>query len=195
MFGNWEIINPYTNTKNTKAECLCNLCGTIHLVSRTHLRQGASTKCIDCYKLKMKQNPNNTTHGMSETREYRIWKSMKKRINNPSGRDAKNYRGIKMSKEWNSFENFYRDMGKIPEDGIRYSIGRIDNNGHYCKENCRWETDIQQANNTRRNKYITYKGETMSMADWARKLNINYYKLRGRLTSYGWSVKKSFNIK
>lgn len=195
VFGYWKIINPYPKINDKRAECLCKLCNKIYFVNRTHLKQGVSTKCFKCRLLELKQVPPSKTHGLSKTREYRIWKSMRMRILNPQGRDIENYKGIKLYSGWNSFETFLKDMGKIPSNNIRYSIGRIDNKGDYSPENCRWETDIQQANNTSRNNYITYKGERMSIADWARKLNINYYKLRGRLTNYGWSIEKSFNTK
>ena len=195
IFGNWRVINPYPKNGCRLSECLCLLCGDIFFVSRTHLKQGVSTRCKNCHNKKLKNDPPSKTHGLSKTKEYKVWKAMRMRILNPQGRDKKNYKNINLYSGWNDFEVFLKDMGKIPNDGIIYSIGRINNNGDYSPENCRWENDIQQANNTSRNHYITYKGETMSIADWARKLNINYYKLRGRLTNYGWSIEKSFNTK
>ena len=190
VFGNWVVIEPYINGLKGKALCNCTLCNKRHKVRRCHLRSGNSTKCVDCYSKKMKVEPCNKTHGMTGTQVYEAWKSLRKRVYNSQGRDYKNYkqRGIGCCERWLKFENFYEDMGAIPKDGKRYSIGRIDNDGDYCKENCRWENDIQQASNTTRTRWITFRGKTQSMADWARELDISYYKIRSRLNQYGWSV-------
>lgn len=186
-FGSWTIVKPYTANK-IAALCVC-VCGTEKLVNRSHLSLGKSTKCLLCYKKQMKENPIQQTHGMSKIKEYMTWKSMRNRILNPKGRDAVHYKNIKICDRWlNSFENFISDMGFMPKDGNRYSIGRIDNMGDYCPQNCRWETDIQQANNTSRTHWITYKGQTKSMSDWARELNKSYYVIRSRITQYGWSI-------
>jgi len=186
-FTNWIIIEPYITSRGSL--CLCSLCNKKKIVYRTHLRTGASKQCLNCYKKQMKINPSNTTHGLSKTKEYLIWKAMRLRILNPQGRDKINYKNIKVCDRWNnSFLDFLTDMGNIPKDGTRYSIGRIDNDGDYCPKNCRWETDIQQANNTSRTHWITYNGETMSMKNWSRKLNKSYYVIRSRINNYGWSV-------
>lgn len=187
IFGNWEVVEPYTSTENRLALCICLLCKTQHLVNRSHLSQGYSKQCRDCYRIQQKEKPAGLKHGMHGTKIYRAWKALITRTTNPQGRDKIHYKNIKVSKDWKRFENFYKDMGEPPFDGFRYSIGRIDNNGNYCKENCRWETDIQQANNTSRTRWITYKGETMSMMNWSRKLNKPYTLIRSRLR-YGWSV-------
>jgi hypothetical protein len=88
------------------------------------------------------------THGMSRTRTYFIWKQMVARCSNPKLKDYPSYggRGIAVSEEWRSFENFYRDMGERPP-GL--SIDRIDNDKGYCKENCKWATRSEQRRNRR----------------------------------------------
>jgi len=99
-------------------------------------------------------------------------------------------RGITVCDRWlNSFENFLADMGMKPE-GNRISIGRIDNDGPYSPENCRWETQEQQQNNTRTNHYITHDGVTLTVTQWARKLGIHPNTLSNRL-SCGWSTTKA----
>lgn len=81
--------------------------------------------------------------------EYRIWRLIKNRCDNPRSKDYKNYgaRGIKLCKEWYDYSVFLKDMGKRPSGD--HSIDRIDVNGDYCSENCRWATKYQQAANKR----------------------------------------------
>ena len=83
--------------------------------------------------------------------EYRSWRGMKQRCDNPNCDDYKNYgaRGIKICERWKSFKNFYDDMGPRPEPKDQYSLDRIDNNGNYEPGNCRWATYSQQRQNQR----------------------------------------------
>ena len=118
---------------------------------------------------------------MINTKVYRCWQSMKQRCLNKNDIGYKNYggRGITVCPEWlNSFKNFYADMGKKPE-GL--SLDRIDNDGNYCKENCRWATLEEQHNNTRANRFLTYNNKTQTMAQWAREFNISSSTLFGRI--------------
>jgi hypothetical protein len=87
-------------------------------------------------------------------------------------------RGIYIDPSWLNFETFYKDMGDRPPGK---TIGRIDNNGPYSKENCRWETAKEQCNNKRTTVYLTYKGETQTVVGWSESLGINYRTLKSRL--------------
>lgn len=126
-----------------------------------------------------------TTHGMTNTRTYSIWQAMKLRCN----RINQDYscRGITYDERWESFENFYLDMGEVP-DGM--SIDRIDVNGNYNKENCRWATREQQANNTRANVFIEWNGKRQTRSQWERELNMKPTTLRSRLKA-GWSLERA----
>lgn len=96
-------------------------------------------------------------------------------------------RGITVCQEWiNSFSNFLRDMGVRPKGTC---LGRIDNDGNYCKENCEWQTWVQQANNRRSSIVIKYDGQSMTIGEWAKVLGITYGTLHSRLGWLGWSVK------
>lgn len=126
-----------------------------------------------------------TTHGMTNTRTYSIWQAMRLRCN----RINQDYscRGITYDERWDSFENFYLDMGEVP-DGM--SIDRIDVNGNYNKDNCRWATREQQANNTRANVFIEWNGKRQTRSQWERELNMKPTTLRSRLKA-GWSLDRA----
>jgi hypothetical protein len=93
-----------------------------------------------------------TVHGKYGIPEYLVWAAMKRRCNNTKTKDYPGYggRGIKVCKEWDSFDQFIIDMGQRPTS--KHSIDRINNDEGYSKDNCRWATAKEQANNTRRNK-------------------------------------------
>jgi len=160
-FGNWTVlkkIDPFFRV--TKWKCVC-LCGNEVDVCGSSLKNGTSTKCIECRKLELIELSKlkagvPITHGMSYKKEYRSWSEMKSRCINPNHQAYKNYggRGILVCDEWSSFDVFYKDMG--PARGL--SLDRIDNNGNYCRENCRWATAEQQCNNRRNNKKALWIG-------------------------------------
>lgn len=127
--------------------------------------------------------------GTTEYQTYSSWQHIKERCLNPNNKYYKNYggRGITICEEWMNFENFLSDMG-LATDG--YSIDRIDNDGNYNKENCKWASFQEQMNNTRRSHFLEYNGEKKTIADWAREKNMSYEKLINRIKR-GWSVKDS----
>jgi len=177
--------------RNYKWLCQCD-CGNILKVVGNSLRMGRTKSC-GCLQKKWakKHGGFNKTHGMKDTIEYTTWLNMKSRCLNKNNKRYKDYggRGITICKEWeNSFETFYKDMGKRLNE---MSIDRVDNNKGYSKENCRWATNKEQARNTRRNKMVAYKGENFCLKDWAKKLDIKYTTLWYRLKR-GWSVKRAF---
>lgn len=168
-------------TANRKAIYLCdcgNLCEKfIKNVKRSTTR---SCGCLD--------------HGYAGTIIYSTWVRMKNRCNDPKDKQYKHYggRGIKVCDRWldynDGFLNFLEDMGKKPEG--KYSIGRKDNDGNYCKENCRWETDIEQNRNKRNTKYIECDGVTRPLTEWCEITGIKISTLRERLRR-GWSPKEA----
>ena len=129
-----------------------------------------------------------TTHRMTKTPEYKAWDSMKQRCFNPNHKRYSDWggRGIKVCDRWkNSSENFLADMGLKPTP--KHSLDRIDNDGDYCPENCRWATKAEQENNRRNNKpLITIGNETYTIAQWAKKMSISEFVIHTRL-KMGWS--------
>ncbi len=115
-------------------------------------------------------------------KEYKIWDGIKQRCNNSKCREYKYYggRGIQISKEWqNSFRTFLNDMGERPSDN--HSIERLDNDKNYCKENCKWVTKKEQANNTRHNVLIEHEGKTQNLTQWCEELKLDYKLIHSRL--------------
>lgn len=133
----------------------------------------------------------NTIHGKSSlhciTPEYKAWKAMRARCNNPDNPYYKNYgaRGIKICEEWNDFENFIRDIGLRPS--IKHSLDRIDNNKNYSPSNCAWRTRKEQCRNRRSNKTITMNNTEMTLAEIAEKYNLKYSTFLERIRR-GWDI-------
>jgi hypothetical protein len=150
--------------KVKKAYYICE-CGKI-FSSRVSFVKSLRTKSCGCLRIKIISKHNKCT-----TKEYKIWQSMKSRCSNSSYAQYKDYggRGIKVSNEWLSFEKFFEDMGEAP---IGLSIDRINNDGDYCKENCRWASKIQQARNQRSNRLITIGDKTECLKFWSESLGV-----------------------
>lgn len=133
-----------------------------------------------------------TKHGMSKTRVYDLWCGMITRCSNSKVDSYKYYggKGIKVSKAWLIFSNFYKDMGEPPSQ--LHSIDRIDNSKGYSKKNCRWVTPIEQANNTSRSIIVDHNGETHPLYVWEKKTGISR-KTLGERYRRGWRGEKLFS--
>ena len=127
-------------------------------------------------------------HGMRNTRVYSIWSSMKNRCKNVNQTSYKYYggRGIAVCSEWEDFETFYADMGDPPDSA---SIDRIDNDGDYCPENCKWVTRKEQARNRRNNVLVNVGGISLTIAEWAEKTGKTRGLIWGRFVRHGWSAR------
>lgn len=165
-YGSYLVLSEGQQNDATKRKmflCRCD-CGSEHLVSGTSLRTGRQPRCFECAV---------TTHGLSKTPMYRLYTGIKARCYSPSEPAFKHYggRGIAMCDRWlNSFENFLADMGERPSK--KHSIDRIDVNGDYCPENCRWATAREQNRNKRNNVFIEFNGERLCISDWGVRLGI-----------------------
>lgn len=131
------------------------------------------------------------THGLSGTPEYRVWVDMRRRCYNVKCKHYDNYgaRGIIICDRWfNSFENFYSDMG--PRPSKKHSIDRIDVDGNYCPENCRWATKLEQDRNKRKTRFIDYNGKQTPVCELAEQFDIDRTTLFDRLER-GWDIEKA----
>lgn len=175
-FGRLVVVDR-AGTVNRKAtwNCKCD-CGNVLVVHTTHLKSG-NTKSCGCLRLDS-NTAKNTTHGMRNTRIYYVWCAMKKRCTNKKDPQFNLYggRGIKVCREWMAFEGFY---SWAVSSGYRsgLTIDRIDVNGDYCPENCRWATTEEQNNNKQNSVYFTYGGETNTLGQWAKIKKIPYRKI------------------
>ena len=152
--------------------CLC-CCGTITKVSSNNLRRGYTKSC-GCSS-KEWTNVNRIKHEFLNSPEYRAWSSAKNRCYNKNNPSYKNYggRGIRMCDRWNkSFINFIEDMGFKP--GAEYSIERIDNDGDYSTENCKWVVIKDQVRNRRNTLLCNYRGNVIPLAEACENENIKY---------------------
>jgi hypothetical protein len=159
-------------TQNTKAvwEFICD-CGTNHIATGTSVTSGSTVSC-GCHR--------SSQNKQAASRAYHTWYKMIKRCNDPNDKNYSHYggRGITVSNEWMDFLTFLSDMGHQPNNLF---IERIDNNKGYCKENCKWATMTEQANNRRGNRIISNAGLSMTLAMWSRHLNIRPDTLYRRL--------------
>lgn len=196
-FGRWVVIDT-ANVKNSKKVlCKCD-CGIRRKVLVSNLVQGTSSSC-GCAR-KEKARFSGVTHGQSKTRLYNVWGGMIQRCYNINDRAYKNYggRGIKMCPEWRSdfmaFRKWALESG-YDEDAPKgqCTLDRIDVNGDYCPENCRWVDMKTQSNNTRHNVNLVYKGETLTLMELAEKCGVPMNTLRMRLLR-GWTVKDAAEL-
>lgn len=167
-----DKIQP-SGRRKVQWECLCD-CGNKTIVEASHLLSGHTRSC-GCLK--------GEKHKKAGSKIYAVWNTMRARCHNPNNTSYERYgaKGVKVCKEWaGSFTAFYNwALENGYKDGL--TIDRIDNNRNYCPENCRWVTAKEQNRNKRNNHFITYKGETKCLGEWAEILNLNYFKLYDRL--------------
>lgn len=128
--------------------------------------------------------------GRKRQASYPVWAAMIQRCNNPSSTAYANYgaRGIAVCDDWQQFDGFLQDMGNPPEG---MTLERIDNDKGYCKENCKWATRLEQANNRRGLRLVTYGGRTQSLRRWAMELGMHYLTLYRRIVLNGWDVPRA----
>lgn len=182
-FGRLTVIERVASTKaQAQWRCVCD-CGKETVVCSQDLRNG-HTKSCGCYGLEVSvsHTPSFSTHKESRSRLYRVWIGMKGRCNNCKNKAYSYYggRGIKVCQDWNESYVLFRDWALANGYQENLTIDRIDVNGNYCPENCRWVSMKVQMNNTRANRRITLNGETKTMAEWSESTGLSYETIRNR---------------
>lgn len=188
-----EFSHISEDRKRTYWKCKCD-CGKEIITRGDGLKSGHTSSC-GCYNKEIvSKTKGATTHGMTNDRIYKIYCGMKNRCLNPNTAGYMNYggRGIKVCDEWlDDFMSFYN---WAMENGYsdKLSIDRIDVNGNYEPSNCRWATEKEQSNNTRRTVFVTYNNEEKPISYWASQFGIKPKTIKNRLKN-GWSVEEALN--
>lgn len=192
-FGRWEVVGgperrPYNRGTQNFWLARCS-CGTERWVPNQTFPKSQSCGCLQREAARALRR----THGKTGSPLHKLWKSMRTRCYSPNSSSFHNYggRGIKVSDAWSDFSEF---EAWALRTGWRpgLDIGRIDNDGDYGPENCRWETRSQNLRNTRRTRYVEAFGERKAMRDWADdpRCAVSYKALEGRL-GLGWDPERA----
>lgn len=184
-----RYVRDPNDPKHPKYDCRCE-CGNLTRIGSDNLARTHSCGCLKKEQLARRS----TTHGMSSSLEFKTWVGMIDRCSRVGRTDFARYggRGIRVCQRWlDSFENFYADMGSRPSR--KHSIDRINNDGDYEPQNCRWATPHDQRVNQRRVELLTFEGVTGTAKDLARHFGLSYTAIHQRLNLMKWSVHKTFS--
>jgi hypothetical protein len=180
-FGRLLVVGEAKRDKSSKKLlCLCD-CGEQCVVRRPNLLYGGSRSC-GCLRAEI-SGARTRTHGMSKTAIYKVWCGMIERCENPLSTGYHKYgaRGVRVCERWKSFDLFYKDMG--PRPTRKHSIDRVDNNGPYAPDNCRWATAEEQQSNTRKSVRVAVNGCLITAAEAERVFGINRNRIYSRIRS------------
>jgi hypothetical protein len=168
--------------------CRCECARYVHVRGAT-LKAGRTSACPSCAAIER-----NTTHGATGTDLYSRWRAMINRCENRNHHAWPHYggRGITVCKEWHQFEAFARDMGTGFSPLLE--LDRIDVDGNYEPDNCRWLTHAQQQRNKRTNHLVTFYNRAMTVTEWAELLGINRNTLAYRLLR-GWTTERALTYR
>jgi hypothetical protein len=192
IFGKLIAVKRVKTPGEREAKWICKCdCGGATKTRISNLKTGVTKSC-GCRRTEILTELK-TTHGGRKTRIYNIWNKMKRRCNDPKDRSYYQYggRGISVCEEWNHSFEVFRDWAYKNGYTEELSIDRIDNDGNYCPENCRWATATTQARNRRSNTRIEFKGKVHSFAEWGEITGIPMHTLRDRILRYDWPIERA----
>lgn len=186
-FGSSVVVKLLSRGRREYWLVRCKACDRVRRLRSDAVRAGRQCVC----QSQKRRNDANRSHGLAASSEYRIWRGMRSRCENPANKAYPRYggRGIAVCPEWASFERFIADVGRRPSP--RYTLDRIDNGCGYAPGNVRWATIREQQQNTRRNHMVTFRGETLCLTEWERRLGFGRGVLKRRLSS-GWLTEEAF---
>ena len=193
-FGRLTVVR-FDHKENGRKYYLCQCdCGNFKIVSNHSLKSGNTKSCGCLHKeILIQRNKDNRIHHPENERLLRIWRAMIHRCYKETDEHYDYYggRGIKVCDDWHDFETFQKwALANGYADNL--TIDRLDGNKDYCPENCSWATMTVQNNHKSDTKWLTYKGKTQSLSDWCRELGLDYFRIKARLNSLGWSVEDAF---
>lgn len=168
--------------------CRC-ACGEEVVIDGGKLRAGVKTQCSASKHAALRGPPLTIKYKS----EYQSWENMRVRCTDTTHKGYKNYggRGIKVCQEWQSFEQFLRDMGRKPHP--KYTIERTNVDGDYEPGNCRWVSRQDQNRNKRNSVFVTYQGKRMLLIDLVEQLNLSRGVVYGRLKA-GWTLAQALAL-
>lgn len=183
-----------TRKKITYWLCQCE-CGNQKIINGTHLRGGKIDSC-GCTRVENTRQLGykRRTHGMTNSKTFTSWRSMKERCYYKKHKSYKEYggAGITVCNRWlNSFENFLEDMGERPEGT---TLDRINGAENYTPENCRWATHKEQQRNLKSNKIINFKNQQKCLKEWCEDLKLNYDAVLNRIDKLKWDIEKALTV-
>lgn len=195
-YGRYTVLEYAGQNKDHKAvwKCRCD-CGVIKNVTGKDLRSG-NTKSCGCYNFeKRSENPAlwKPVHGLSNHPLMQVWADVKQRCYNEKSKAYKWYgeRGVKLCEDWMAFKNFYDWAIKNGyKSGL--TLDRIDPNGDYSPDNCRWVNMKIQQNNRRNNKLLNINGVTKTMSEWADEYGADYILVKSRISA-GWEPERALS--
>lgn len=192
--GRLVLLQPERRKTHWYWLCKCD-CGSVKAAREDHLRSRKTQSC-GCGKMESLERcwKARVVHGdcsrKGKAREFQVWVNMRRRCTDPLDAGFERYggRGIRICTRWSSYANFIADMGRMPTP--KHTIERKNNDGNYEPSNCVWATRLDQANNRRSNHVLTHGGETLTIAQWSRRVGIPQLTLAARIRR-GWSTAKS----
>lgn len=192
-YGRLTVISLSHSDKRGERFWLCKCeCGKEITASGYKLRSG-NTKSCGCLQKEMRDAGLHKTHGMTNSKLYYTWENMKHRCQDPKNAMYKHYggRGIKVCSEWaDSFQDF-KEWALTHRYREGLSIERIDVNGNYEPENCKWITLKEQYLNRTDSHMVTAFGKTQTIREWADETGLKYDTIERRLNGYGWSAERA----
>ena len=196
VFNQLKALEPTeqrTKDGNVIWKCVCLLCGEITYVSQKDLTRGWKKDC-GSHKKESKPRKHGDAIGGRRTRLLNIHSLMLARCLNPKSTSYKYYgaKGITVCEEWKNDYNTFKMWALQNGYSDSLSLDRIDSDGDYCPENCRWVTNYTQNNNKKNIKKYSFNGEEHSLSEWARKLGTTRDTLRSRIKK-GWSIEKTLS--
>ena len=194
--GRWTVIKRVEDRSGAAAWlCKCD-CGNEKVVSGANLRKGTSKSC-GCLRTEVtiEKNKRMTKHDDSHSRLYAIWRGMKDRCKNPNATKYKNYggKGVSVCAEWESQYTSFKEWAIKNGYKDNLTLDRIDPNGMYSPDNCRWATIKQQENNRTNNHLLTIDDETKTLTEWCEIFGVSTSTVINRL-NIGCSPKEALTL-